>query len=210
MLVIDRKYFYDNYRNEFGRLSQKLVNALNFLLDRLDESEFISLENQQAGTLANIGHETAWTFEPIRERGPYSYFRYLIGRLGNRNHKEAYDYRGGGFIQTTGKSNYIMMNPFVQAKYPDIDIVKNPEKITDPNVSWITTEIGLWKGLYTGKKINDYLTRTKTDLYNFRRCINGTDRAKLIEGYGYKFLRCIKHVEAEFAQAGYQPEIELV
>jgi len=33
--------------------------------------------------------------------------------------------------------------------------------------------IGMIKGLFTGKKLSDYLTDTKKDYFNARRIING-------------------------------------
>lgn len=199
--MINRYIFYKTYREKFGKLKQEQVNGLNFLLDKLDNSQVLFYANQYAGILANIAHETAWTFQPIRERGAYNYFKYLIGRLGNRNLREAYDYRGGGFIMTTGKLNYEMMSPYVKKVFPNIDIVKDPNQITNPEVSWITTETGLVKGLYTGRKITQYLNENTTDYYNFRRCINGTDRASLIAGYAEKFYECIDFSSTAYTQA---------
>ena len=199
--MINRYNFYTKYRKHFGRLNQDQVNGMNFILLKLDDSEVFNLANQYSGIISNIMIETDWTFQPIREKGGYNYFRYLIGRLGSRTHKEAYDFRGGGYIQTTGRLNYITMSPYVKKKFPEIDIVANPNQITNPEVSWITLEAGLSKGLYTGKKITDYLNEFKTDYKNFRRCINGLDRANEIAGYAEKLYDCIDFSENQFSQA---------
>ena len=48
------------------------------------------------------------------------------------------------------------------------------------------------KGLFTGKKLSDYINATKTDYLNARRIINGVDRADDIKGYAEKLEKCFE------------------
>lgn len=49
------------------------------------------------------------------------------GRNGNKKFEDGYNFRGRGFIQLSGKSNYVNMSKHVNA-----DLVKNPELVNDP------------------------------------------------------------------------------
>jgi hypothetical protein len=48
-------------------------------------------------------------------------------------------------------------------------------------------KIGMEKGLYTGKKLSDYINQSRCDYVQSRRIINGMDRAKLIADYAVFF-----------------------
>lgn len=52
------------------------------------------------------------------------------GKYGNNNPGDGWLYRGGGFLQTTFKDNYI-----AAAQALNVDLVSNPELITDPVIS---------------------------------------------------------------------------
>lgn len=55
------------------------------------------------------------------------------GRMNNRSGSDdGWNYRGGGFIQLTGKSNYEAFK-----KSSGIDVVSNPDLLTDPNVAML-------------------------------------------------------------------------
>ena len=43
--------------------------------------------------------------------------------------------------------------------------------------------VGMRKGLFTGKKMGDYLNSQGSDYVNARRIINGVDQATKIAGY---------------------------
>jgi hypothetical protein len=47
-------------------------------------------------------------------------------------------------------------------------------------------------GLFTGKKLSDYITASKTDYVNARKIINGTDKAALIAGYAKQFEQILR------------------
>jgi putative chitinase len=42
MKTFDRKKFFDTYRNRFGQLTQPLVDALDFLIDQIEQDERFS------------------------------------------------------------------------------------------------------------------------------------------------------------------------
>lgn len=65
------------------------------------------------------------------------------GRIGNTNAGDGWKYRGRGFIQLTGKSNYQAFADFYKKTYtPDIKLMDNPDLLaTDVDVAMISA---LW------------------------------------------------------------------
>jgi len=66
-MIIDKKHFYDSYREIFGVIKDPVVKALDFLLDKFDASEVFSTKARISYALATIKRETAETFEPVSE-----------------------------------------------------------------------------------------------------------------------------------------------
>ena len=184
--MYNREYFFHNYKNYFGNINQNQVDGLEFLLSKFDNENFSA--EQVAYMLSTVKHETAHTFQPIEERGGYNYFRYLIGKLGIRTLAEANKYKGRGFIQATGRTNYEKYSLIL-----GIDFITNPELMKERENSYKVMIYGFINGTFTGKKITDYINENECDFYNARRCINGTDKAVLISGYADKIYNCLKY-----------------
>ena len=179
--MINREKFYQGYHDNFGSLNQSQVDGLNFLLARLEVEENLTTP-MIAYILATIKHETAETYQPIKERGSYNYFRYLIGKLGIKNLAEANLYNGKGYIQITGKTNYIHFGNIL-----GIDLVGNPDLALEKETAYKIMILGMTKGLFTGRSLSRYINEDGHDFYNARRIVNGLDRATLIQDYANKF-----------------------
>lgn len=84
-------------------------------------------------------------------------------RMGNGNTEsgEGWKYRGRGFIQITGKSNYTKLT-----QSTGIDYVNNPDKL-------LTEADALISALWYWKKINANKLADKDDLKGITRLING-------------------------------------
>lgn len=80
------------------------------------------------------------------------------------------------------------------AEYSDIDLVSNPDLALKPDIAYRIMLIGMNKGLFTGKKLSDYITDKNADYINARKIINGNDRAELIAGYATDFENLLKKV----------------
>lgn len=50
-------------------------------------------------------------------------------------------------------------------------------------VAYRFMSVGMREGLFTGKKLGDYIDAQHCDYENARRIINGIDQAELIAGY---------------------------
>lgn len=174
---INREAFFKGYREEFGRLSQAQVDALNNLLDSIEGDDEITDLRDVAYILATIKHETANTFEPIEEYGKGRGRKY-----GVTDPETGQKYYGRGYVQLTWRKNYQIF-----ADLLDVDLVANPELALDPETAWKITSIGMRKGLFTGKKLATYINNLRCDYVGARRIINGTDKASLIAGYAQAF-----------------------
>ena len=60
----------------------------------------------------------------------------------------------------------------------------DPEQALRPQIAYGIMSVGMRKGLFTGKKLSDYISRGGgCDYKQARRIINGLDRASLIADY---------------------------
>lgn len=168
-MKLNRETFFTGYHEAFGSLSQSQVDGLEFLLGKFEQDSFTL--KQMAYVLATIGHETAHTFEPIKERR---------GRVGTkiRGLQDRYwdtGYYGRGFVQITWKQNY-----------EKFGIADDPDKALDPETAYEIVSRGMREGLFTGKKLSDFING-KTDYLNARRIVNGLDRAGDIAASARKY-----------------------
>ena len=127
--------------------------------------------NQIAYILATVEHETAGSFQPVKES-------YYLGKVRGENHRKTlryYPFYGRGFVQLTWEYNY--------RKYSDIvglNLVKNPDLAMRPDVSLFILIDGMKRGVFTGKKLSDYFSSSYCNEVQARRIINGNDRAEKV------------------------------
>lgn len=172
--------FFAAVRRSFGALSQHQVDGLNVLLAA---TAALPIE-QRAYVLATAYHETARTMQPITEYGGRSYFdKYEPGTsighsLGNTVAGDGYRFRGRGYVQITGRANYMKASVATAA-----DLLADPDRALEPEIAAKIIVSGMTHGWFTGKKMADY----GHDYRQMRRVVNGTDRAELIAGYARTF-----------------------
>jgi predicted chitinase len=109
--------------------------------------------------------------------------------LENENTKQGdgVKYFGRGFVQITWKKNYRRMGE----KF-GVDLVNSPEKALNHDIAIKIMIYGCEEGKFSGKSLGDYINSEKTDYYNARRVINGTDRADIVQEYAKKMEKCLK------------------
>lgn len=107
--------------------------------------------------------------------------------LGNTIPGDGKRFMGRGYVQLTGRSNYVRGSASVSK-----DIVANPDLALDPDIAATIMVDGMTRGWFTGKKMSDF------DSYvNMRRVVNGTDKADLIAGYADKFEKALRVIPAD-------------
>ena len=158
-----------------GHFSQSQVDGINAICAAVQNLPM----THQAYLLASAYHETAQKMQPITEYGKALYFsKYNAGTklgkaLGNTQPGDGYRFRGRGYVQITGRANY--------AKF---GIADPPDDALNPDVAARIMVDGCTRGMFTGKKLADYLPG---DYVNCRRVINGIDKAVVIAGYARTF-----------------------
>ncbi|MBD1806295.1 S8 family serine peptidase [Microcoleus sp. FACHB-SPT15] len=95
--------------------------------------------------------------------------------LGNTQPGDGVRYKGRGYVQITGRSNYTNWS-----RRLGIDLVNQPELASDPEIAAQILVEGMRDGTFTGVGLSDYISGSNIDFYNARRIVNGTDRASEI------------------------------
>lgn len=155
---------------------------LTMWVRRCNSGEFIPLP-YLAYTLATVFHETARTMLPIEEYGKGRGYEYGIpdpvtGQV----------YYGRGYVQTTWDYNYKTLSTLIRDENGRlVDVYKNPELLLEPFYSAQATLYGMRDGIYTGRRLRDYLDSEEPDYFNARRVINGKDKAAMIAEYADAF-----------------------
>lgn len=195
--MLNRKFFFDTVRQSLfdGKLSGPQVQGLSA---HLDEWEAICGEKDDrhfAYILATTHHETDRKIQPIHEYGNAAYFNKRYGpgtrvgkQLGNTQPGDGAKYAGRGYVQLTGKANYLKAGTKL-----GIDLLRYPEKALEVKAATQILFTGMKEGWFTGKKLSHYFNATKEDWVNARRIINGLDKANLVAGYAKKYYAAISH-----------------
>jgi putative chitinase len=181
-----------------GSLTTDQVDGMNLILAEADKrgvnTEFL------AYILATPAWETGRTMQPIHEKGALAYFnKYEPGtkigaRLGNTVRGDGFRYRGRGYVQLTGRANYVKLG-----KLLGVDLVGNPDLALDPKIATQILFVGMLDGLFTGKGLDDYLdgkdeadAEDLREFTNGRRIINGVDKQLEIAKIALNFEHALR------------------
>lgn len=188
---------FKHIREKLGRLSQTQVDGINRYVDAMDPDKGITYA-QAAYVLATVWHETDAKMSPIEEYGKGkgrvygTWYKNSKGQLyafknGSRDSvylqsEYPHLYYGRGDTQNTWYDNYEKLS-----KVFNVDFLQHPELLLTEEWSTKATIYSMKVGLYTGRKLSDYIYQSKKDFVNARRIINGTDRANKIAKYAEIF-----------------------
>lgn len=199
----DRKKFFDAYRARFGPLTQALVDALEYLLGRIEsDSRFGSTDNDRrmlAYCLATFKWETAHTFEPIDENGGDAYFNRRYGpnteagqNVGNTKEGDGALFHGRGYVQLTGRANYAKAK-----KLTGVDLISTPDRAKERELAYQIAIQGMIDGWFTGRKLSRYFKPDGTaNFEEARAIINGTDQATRIADIARRFSEILLEATA--------------
>lgn len=128
-------------------------------------------------------------------RNPVKLGSYVYGnRLGNGDERslEGFLYRGRGYVQITGKTNYRRFSKLLM-----IDLIANPDLALDYDIGSKILLTGMLNGLFTGKQLSDYITVKSKDYINARRVVNA-DVSRVGRSIRSDCLKLIKIVEKSY------------
>lgn len=164
---MNRAYFFNRIRQAVfgGKLTQSQVEGLTKILDYRDKVWPKMPDEELAYLLATVTHETGHKMQPVREAGGEKYLRT----------KNYYPWVGEGLVQVTWEVNAKKFG------------AKKPGDLMTWPIALRAAFEGMIKGMFTGKKLADYIGGGRCDYVNARRIINGTDRAKLVAHYARAF-----------------------
>ena len=184
-MKINRTFLFDYTRGVLfdGRLNQGQVNGLNLLLDRWERDHPSADDRWLAYIRATVHDETDRKFQPIEEYGKGKHLAY-----GLPDSVTGQTYYGRGYCQLTWKRNYLKFGDLI-----GVDLCADPRLALDPQHALPILFHGMIDGLYTGRKLGDYIVGAKCDWVNARRIVNGTDKANLIAGHAIKFYAAISY-----------------
>ena len=172
----------------YGSLPAWQENPLIVLVDKCLEVGVTDIK-QIAYVLATAYHESG-RFKHKSEigRGKGRSYGRLIQVWGGK--RDAY--YGRGWVQLTWLGNYGQFTARLSAiTGQEIDLINDPDLITKrDDINAYITVVGMKEGLFTGKKLDDYLGN---DYNNARRIVNGMDKHDLIASYAKKFEEALRY-----------------
>jgi len=142
------------------------------------------LSNAQiAYVLATAEHESD-SFKTLEE---YSSGTQYEGRadLGNTKPGDGARFKGRGYVQLTGRLNYTRYSEISGLQLARLPIIV----MNWPALSVFIIVDGMLRGVYTGRRLADFVNSTKQDFFNARQVINGHDRAEKIADQASAWLR---------------------
>lgn len=192
-------------------LSDVKVANIKSMLDSFNSFDYESRKISKVAWLSYVAymfatawHETDTTMAPIEEYGKGRnkiYGTWYLNSKGvaycftNDTKKTAYTYSqtpnlfyGRGYVQLTWYDNYKKASDRIGR-----DFVKDPTLALNKELATKVMILGMIEGWFTGAKLSNYITETKTDFLNARRIINGTDRASTISKYAESFKNALSY-----------------
>ena len=191
MFQFDENILFEEYVHAFNPQVKTpgQVAGAGKLLGYISKDPDITDIRWAAYMLATVKHECASTWEPIAERGALEYFNKYepAGKygpaLGNAQAGDGFRYRGRGYVQITGRANYLRIGKAIGMGE---QLLNTPELALIPDTSYQIMTHGMRRGLFTGAKLATFINDQKCDYVNARKIINGLDKAELIAEYAHK------------------------
>lgn len=138
--------------------------------------------NQRAYVLATARHESA-QFRTLNEYASGSEYE---GRaeLGNTQPGDGVKYKGRGYVQLTGRTNYKLWSKWLNKPFVD-----NPDLVNEcSEQSAFILVSGMKFGSFTAHgTLESYINDSKQDFLRARQLVNGYDQAQLITNYAIEY-----------------------
>ncbi|WP_342641326.1 glycoside hydrolase family 19 protein [Rhodoligotrophos ferricapiens] len=181
-----------------GQLTRQQITGLDAILSHWEAWPQNEDLRHLAYMLATVHHETGGRFEQVREG-----FAKTDAEARRRVRKRPYGkpapnghvYYGRGFVQITWLENYKRVGDLI-----GVDLVDNPDLALNLYVATRILFEGMERGLFTGRRLDEYFNDTTDDPVGARAIININDQAQLIAGYHKAFLAALNAAQATSPQ----------
>jgi hypothetical protein len=179
--LIDRASFYNAYRTAFGDLDYQASAGLDQLLGFLENDPDMRDIRLRAYVLATVKYETSDRFVPTTKDDPQGYQRFEPGtplgnQVGNKVPGDGELFRARGYNGLTGRDNYYRMSQVLGFEPKMSTLIDDPDKANEPRLAYRIMSLGMRGGLFTGRKLSDFINETQTDYFN-ASAVNGNDVA---------------------------------
>lgn len=189
--MINRKSFFDTIRRTLfdGKLTAGQTAGIVSILDEWEAHHADKDLRWLSYILATVHHETDRTMAPIEEYGKGKGRKYggHVMMSGKAYTSDLPLYYGRGHVMLTWYENYEKFGRLLH-----LDLLHHPELVLTMPVSIKILFIGMMDGLFTGKRLSDFLDSTESDWINARRIINSTDKATLIADYAMRYCAALR------------------
>lgn len=205
---MNRAVFYNDIRDDLfsGALSKAQVAGMEDVLNVRDRLYPSCDDRWLAYILATVYHETGRRMVPVREGfastddGAIAAVTKLFNegkiRVNYAIPVNGVSYFGRGRVQNTWIDNYRKLEKRFQQPF-----VSNPGLlIYRPDIDAEVTVTGHIEGIWTGRKLSDFINNAGCD-YKGARSIIGSDRAGDIAGYAVNFENAIRTAMAAASPA---------
>ena len=95
-------------------------------------------------------------------------------------------YYGRGLVQLTGVDNYSKASKIV-----GVDLVKNPERAAEPEIAAQILVVGMKDGVFTGRKLDDFIGNGKANFAGARQIVNDSDKQVAMAQDARRYLQAI-------------------
>ncbi len=140
-------------------------------------------DDQTAYVLATAYWESAKTMKPVREA-------FWLSENWRKENLRYYPWYGRGYVQITWEENYKRLG-----KRLGLDLTTNADVVMEPDTAKQILVVGMIEGLFTGKKLRDYINEEYCDFEGARRIINGTDKKKEIAALAREYVELLESVK---------------
>lgn len=182
-MMLDHGKWVAAYAAAYGHIDPVKQHNIERLLSAIEADAAVTDVRWAAYMLATVKHECADRWQPVEEYGrgagrPYGEPVTVVSADG-QSHVNTY--YGRGYVQITWKDNYARLGNAIGV---NDQLVMFPEKALDPSIAYQIMSEGMRRGLFTGRKLGDYINDHRCDYRLARQIINGLDQADRIAAYG--------------------------
>ncbi len=195
-IVIDKTSFLLMYQLKFKTSLDDASSAnLTRLLEFMEKDGAVKDLRWYAYMLATVRIECGKDFLPRGEGGcdetgctPITQVIRGVSRTNNRTYgrpvacgtpaqpcpagKTSHTYWGRGYVQITGRDNYAKMSKRLGM---GDTLLHAPERVMEPEMAYQIMSVGMREGLFTGKKLSDFINWKKLNYFDARNIINPAD-----------------------------------